>query len=161
MPTAGSRRSPARCSAEAARDLHRRRCALLALGRAQEALRPYTVVGDAIPHSLTGAPGDPERGRKIVTNREGTCLLCHSGPFPQERFQGDLAPDLKGRRFALDGGTVAVADRGCRPGQSGYHHAAVLPGRWSDPRGAEFRGKPILTAEQIEDVVAYLMTLKD
>ena len=92
-----SRPSPARCSDEAPR-----RCLVLAValvlraGRAQEALRPYTIVGDAIPESLTGEPGDPARGRAIVVKRESTCLLCHSGPFPEERFQGDLAPDLKG-----------------------------------------------------------------
>ena len=72
----------------------------LALGcapvQAQEALRPYEVVGDAIPKSLTGEPGDPERGRAIVVKRESTCLLCHSGPFPEQRFQGDLSPNLKG-----------------------------------------------------------------
>ena len=55
------------------------------------------------PESLTGAKGDPARGRAIVANRQvGLCLLCHSGPFPEERFQGDLAPDLRGRR-ARDG----------------------------------------------------------
>ena len=64
---------------------------------AQEGLRPYTIVGDAIPVALTGAPGDAERGEKIVTNRQiGLCLLCHTGPFPEERFQGTLAPDLAG-----------------------------------------------------------------
>ena len=64
---------------------------------AETALRPYMIVGDAIPASLTGMAGDPERGRAIVVNRQvGLCLLCHSGPFPQERFQGTLAPDLKG-----------------------------------------------------------------
>src|SRR5437870_13306965 len=63
---------------------------------AQEALRPYAVVGNAIPKSLTGAPGDPVRGRAIVVKRESTCLLCHSGPFPEERFQGDLSPSLSG-----------------------------------------------------------------
>ena len=63
---------------------------------AQEALRSYEIVGDAIPKSLTGEPGDPERGRDIVVKRESTCLLCHSGPFPEQRFQGDLSPNLKG-----------------------------------------------------------------
>ena len=48
------------------------------------------------PKSLTGARGDPERGRAIVVARESTCLLCHSGPFPEQRFQGDLSPSLKG-----------------------------------------------------------------
>ena len=63
---------------------------------AQAALVPYTVVGDAIPNSLTGKPGDPVNGRAIVVKRENTCLLCHSGPFPDQRFQGDLSPNLKG-----------------------------------------------------------------
>jgi len=68
-----------------------------AAGRAEEALRPYTIVGEAIPVSLTGAKGDPDRGKAIVLNRQvGLCLLCHSGPFPEERFQGNMAPDLKG-----------------------------------------------------------------
>src|SRR3954469_10137689 len=62
----------------------------------QEALVPYTVVGDAIPKSLTGKPGDPVNGRAIVVRRESTCLLCHSGPFPDQRFQGDLSPSLSG-----------------------------------------------------------------
>ena len=61
------------------------------------------MVGDAIPASLTGRPGDPARGRAIVADRQlGLCLLCHSGPFPEERFQGNLAPSLAGydsRRF--------------------------------------------------------------
>jgi sulfur-oxidizing protein SoxX len=64
---------------------------------AEAALRPYMIVGDAIPASLTGSSGDPVRGREIVVNRQvGLCLLCHSGPFPEQKFQGTLAPDLKG-----------------------------------------------------------------
>src|SRR5262245_8587403 len=65
--------------------------------RADDALRPYTVVGDAIPAPLTGVKGDSARGRTIVGNRQvGLCLLCHSGPFPEEKFQGTLAPNLSG-----------------------------------------------------------------
>src|SRR5262249_28285995 len=65
--------------------------------QAPEPLRPYAVVGNAIPAPLTGVRGDPARGRAIVGNRQvGLCLLCHSGPFPEEKFQGTLAPDLKG-----------------------------------------------------------------
>jgi len=67
--------------------------ALAAPSLAQQPLRAYEVVGNAIPKSLTGAPGDPERGRAIVVKRESTCLLCHSGPFPEQRFQGDLSPN--------------------------------------------------------------------
>jgi sulfur-oxidizing protein SoxX len=62
-----------------------------------EELLPYRIVSNVIPASLTGASGDATRGRMIVLNRAvGLCLLCHSGPFPEERFQGNLAPDLKG-----------------------------------------------------------------
>ena len=64
---------------------------------ADEGLRPYIVVGDAIAESLTGAPGDPARGKAIVTSRQtGLCLLCHSAPLPEEKFQGTIGPDLAG-----------------------------------------------------------------
>jgi sulfur-oxidizing protein SoxX len=125
-------------------------------------LRPYTVVGDAIPASLTGAKGDPEHGREIVVNRQvGLCLLCHSGPFPEERFQGTLAPDLKGSGSRASEGQLRLrivdasrlkADTIMPPYYRVDGLTSVAPA---------FQGKPILTAEQIEDVVAYLMTLRD
>ncbi len=81
---------------------------------ADEALPPYVIVGDAIPASLTGAKGDAGRGRKIITTRQlGLCLLCHSGPFPEERFQGDLAPDLRGAGSPLVRRPIASAYRRC------------------------------------------------
>src|SRR5205814_2999040 len=59
---------------------------------------------DDLPVSLTGAKGDPARGRAIVANRQlGLCLLCHSGPFPEERFQGNLAPDLRNAARLTEG----------------------------------------------------------
>ena len=128
---------------------------------AQE-LRPTTVVGDAIPASLTGAPGDAERGLKIVTNRQvGLCLLCHSGPYPQDRFQGNLAPDLKGAGARWSEGQLRlrIVDA------ARLNPQTIMPPYYRVDGltrvAAGFRGKPILTAEQIEDVVAYLMTLKD
>jgi len=61
--------------------------------RAQGAVASFVVKDDSIPLSLTGQPGDPARGRAIVVDRQkGLCLLCHSGPFPEQRFQGDIAP---------------------------------------------------------------------
>src|SRR3954469_23221645 len=136
--------------------------ALASAASAQEALRPYTIVGDAIPASLTGTAGNAERGEKIVTNRQvGLCLLCHSGPYPQERFQGTMAPDLKGAGLRSTEGQlrlriVDAAKVNPETIMPPYYRidglSRVAPG---------FRGKPILSAEQIEDVVAYLMTLKD
>jgi len=129
---------------------------------AQEGLRPYTVVGDAIPASLTGTRGDAERGEKIVTNRQvGLCLLCHAGPYPQERFQGTMAPDLKGAGTRSTEGQLRlrIVDA------SRVNRETIMPPYYRVDGltrvSPGFRGKPILTAEQIEDVVAYLTTLKD
>jgi sulfur-oxidizing protein SoxX len=133
-----------------------------AAAAAQDGLRPYTVEGDAIRASLTGLPGDPERGLKIVTNRQvGLCLLCHSGPYPQERFQGTMAPDLKGAGTRSTEGELRlrIVDA------SRINPATIMPPYYRiddlSHVAPAFRGKPILTAEQIEDVVAHLMTLKD
>jgi L-cysteine S-thiosulfotransferase len=83
---------------------------------AQQLLQPYEIVGNAIPGSLTGEAGDPARGRAIVLNRRlGACLLCHTGPFAEEKFQGTLAPDLSGGGFALVDGTAQVAAGRCDP----------------------------------------------
>ena len=135
--------------------------ALATPGRAQESLRPYEVAGDAIPKSLTGIPGNPERGRAIVVKRENTCLLCHSGPFPEQRFQGDLSPDLKGTGARWSEGELRLR----LVDASRLNPATIMPSYYKVDgltRVAQnYRGKPILTAEQIEDVVAYLTTLKD
>ena len=57
----------------------------------------YTVVGDGIPKPLTDDKPNVENGRRIVTERQaGLCVLCHSGPFPEVRFQGDIATNLAG-----------------------------------------------------------------
>lgn len=117
---------------------------------------------DALPDSLTGSRGDPARGRAIVANRQvGMCLLCHSGPFPEERFQGDLAPDLRGAGARWTEGQLRL-----RIVDSGRINAATIMPAYHRTQGLvrvapAFRGKPILSAEQIEDVVAFLTTLRD
>lgn len=135
--------------------------ALASPSMAQEALRPYEVVGDAIPKSLTGAPGDPERGRAVVVRRENTCLLCHSGPFPEQRFQGDLSPNLKGTGSRWSEGELRLR----LVDAARLNPATIMPSYYRLDGlirvASNFRGKPVLTAEQIEDVVAYLKTLKD
>jgi sulfur-oxidizing protein SoxX len=127
---------------------------------AQE-LRTYIVVGDAIPDSLTGSQGDAMRGRALVLNRTSTCILCHSGPFPEEKFQGDLAPDLTG-----SGGRWSQGQLRLRLVDAGrLNPATIMPSYYRinglERVGAAWRGKPILSAEQIEDMVAYLMTLRE
>jgi sulfur-oxidizing protein SoxX len=107
------------------------------------------------------AEGDPGRGRALVTNRQvGLCLLCHSGPFPEERFQGDLAPDLRGvgARYTA----AQLRERLVHPEK--MNPRTIMPS-YSKTEGLSrvapaFRGKPLLTDEQIDDVVAFLVTLK-
>jgi L-cysteine S-thiosulfotransferase len=127
-----------------------------------EMLRPYTIEGDAIADSLTGLPGDPQRGRAIVGNRQvGLCLLCHAGPFPEERFQGNLAPDLggAGTRWSAGQLRLRIVDA------AKLNPDTIMPPYYRIDGltrvAPSFRGKPILSAAQIEDVVAYLATLKE
>ena len=128
---------------------------------ASEVLRPYVVTGDAIPDSLTGSPGDPARGRKLIVERTNTCILCHSGPFPEEKFQGDLAPNLSGAgsRWSVGQLRLRLVDA------SRFNPATIMPSYYRidglEQVAANWRGKPILSAEQIEDIVAYLATLRD
>jgi sulfur-oxidizing protein SoxX len=129
---------------------------------ADVALRPYMIIGDAIPASLTGSSGDPVRGREIVVNRQvGLCLLCHSGPFPEQKFQGTMAPDLKGAGARSSEGQLRLrivdASR-IKPDtiMPPYYRADGL-----ERVAPSFQGKPILTAEQIEDVIAFLLTLRE
>jgi sulfur-oxidizing protein SoxX len=118
------------------------------------------VAKDEIPTSLTGAKGDPVRGRAIVANRQvGLCLLCHSGPFPEERFQGNLAPDLRSAARLSEG---EIRQRIVDPRRS--NPDSIMPAYY-DTSGRtrvapSFQGKTLLNAEQIEDIVAYLLTLK-
>jgi len=124
-------------------------------------LAAAAAVGDGIPEPLTAVAGDAVRGRAIVASRQqGLCLLCHSGPFPEERFQGNLAPSLEGagRRWSAAQLRLRVADARALDPQSlmpSLHkaegQARVAPA---------FAGKPVLDAQQVEDVVAFLLTLK-
>jgi sulfur-oxidizing protein SoxX len=129
---------------------------------ADPALRPYTIVGDAIPASLTGAPGDPARGKAIVASRQtGLCLLCHSAPLPEEKFQGTIGPDLKGAGSRSTEGQLRL--RIVDPRR--FNTDTIMPAYYRldglERIAPAFRGRSVLTAEQIEDVVAFLMTLRD
>jgi sulfur-oxidizing protein SoxX len=116
---------------------------------------------DAIDAPLTGVPGDAARGRAIVANRQlGLCLLCHTGPFPEEHFQGNMAPDLGGAGARLSEGQLRlrmVDSRRVNP-------QSLMPayGRIEGLQrvGAAWKDKAVLNAQQIEDVVAFLRTLK-
>jgi sulfur-oxidizing protein SoxX len=126
-----------------------------------QGLRPYVVSGDAIMDSLTGMPGDAARGRALVLDRISTCILCHSGPFPETRFQGDLAPSLVGAGSRWNEGQLRLR----LVDASRLNPATIMPSYYRLEGlvrvGASWRGKSILSAEQIEDIVAYLASLRD
>src|SRR5262245_25054106 len=117
------------------------------------------VVGLLI--TTTVFAGDPGKGRAIVANRQlGLCLLCHSGPFPEERFQGNLAPDLRGVGSRLN--AAQLRQRLVDPAR--FNPETIMPS-YARTEGLtrvapSLRGKTLLTNEQIDDVVSYLVTLK-
>jgi sulfur-oxidizing protein SoxX len=115
---------------------------------------------DSIATPLTAEPGDAGRGRAIVANRQlGLCLLCHTGPIPEERFQGNLAPALDGAGARWSAGQLRmrIVDA------SRFNPETIMPSYFkpgSAPRTpAALQGKTIFSAQQVEDVVAYLQTL--
>lgn len=122
---------------------------------------PYSIVGDGIPAPLTPQPGDAAAGRRIVADRQvGLCLLCHSGPFPEVRFQGDLGSDLAGAGSRWNAAQLRL--RLVDPAR--LDPQTIMPAYFRS-RGFErvasaWRGKPALQAQQIEDVVAFLLTLR-
>lgn len=124
-------------------------------------LVPYTVVGDGIPSALTPQPGDPARGREIVENRKmGNCLACHAMPIAGAVDAGNVGPPLAGI-----GSVLTVAELRLRVVDSKIVDPATIMPSYYRVHGLhdvekQFRGRPILTAQQVEDVVAFLHTLK-
>lgn len=118
------------------------------------------VTGDAIPAPLSPTPGDAARGRNVMAGRDANCLLCHAVPESGERFMGNVAPPLSGVGARLNAAQLRlrVVDL------SRLNRDTVMPSYYRVSgltRVAEmYRGKPILTAQEVEDVVAYLQTLR-
>jgi sulfur-oxidizing protein SoxX len=135
--------------------------ALLAAGALAQSVVPYRIEGDAIRAPLTGEPGDAARGRSIVLDRnEGGCILCHAVP-DGPRFMGDIAPPLAGVGARLSAAQLRlrVVD------QSRLDPNTPMPSYYRleglHDVAPAYRGKPVLDARQVEDVVAYLQTLRE
>lgn len=147
MQTLGSKRSPARRLVEV--------LAVLLAGIM------LAGAGDAIETPLTLQPGDPASGRRIVENRAlSACVLCHAGPFPAPHLQGTIGPSLDAVGSRLSPGQIRlrlVDSRKLNPD-------TVMPPYYVvdglNRTGHQWQGRPILTAQQIEDVVAFLATVR-
>lgn len=125
-------------------------------------LLPYEVEGDGIAAPLTGQSGDAARGRAVVASRQvGLCLLCHAAAIAEERFQGSIGPDLRGVGARLTPGQIRLrlVDAASVNPETIMPSYYVVTGRTRV--GAQWQGRPILDAGQIEDVVAYLTGLQE
>lgn len=119
------------------------------------------LAAEGLPDPLTSEPGNPSRGRAILVDQQRSlCILCHAGPFPEVPFQGDLGPNLSGvgSRLAVPELRLRVVDsRRVNPDtiMPPFHSLDGLA-----RVGARWRGTTILTAQEVEDVVAFLAGLK-
>jgi len=120
----------------------------------------YRIAGDAIPEPLAAAPGDPARGRGVIMGRDGNCLLCHAVPGTGKRIMGDLGPPLAGVGARLTAGQLRlrVAD------SQRLNPQSIMPSYYRvdglNEVAKNWRGKPVLTAQEVEDTVAFLVTLR-
>jgi L-cysteine S-thiosulfotransferase len=134
----------------------------ISVAMAEGALRSYVVRGDSIDLPLIGQPGDPTRGAQLVADRQrGLCLLCHTGPFPETQAQGTLAPDLRGVGARLSEGQLRLRIVDMKRLSPNTIMPAYYRVDGLDRVAPRWRDKPIMTAEEIEDVVAYLASLKE
>lgn len=137
---------------------------VLALGSASGQTGPEDISGNSLPAPLTDEPGDVRRGMTVAANTEmGNCIICHQIPLPDVPAGafGSVGPSLAGVGSRLDEGQLRlrIVD------SSAINPATVMP-PYHRTEGLErvadrFAGQPILSAQQVEDLVAFLQTLTD
>ena len=134
----------------------------LAYLQAKDAYHAWESDKLAIQLPLQGLQGNPSRGKQIVSRQDkGNCLTCHSLPIPNESFQGTIGPPLHGIAARRSEGEIRlhVVD------QQKVNPETIMPGFYKNPQELnlvldEYLGKTLLSAQEVEDVVAYLMTLE-
>ena len=126
-----------------------------------DALVPFEVVEDTIPAPLTSQPGDAQRGRAVYVDRDrGHCLLCHASAHVDEPFAGTIGPDLSAigdvysagqLRYRVVDSTLMTPD-------------TVMPAYYRidglTQVDTAYEGRPVLTAQEVEDLIAFLMTFR-
>ena len=140
--------------------------AALASFATAETVAPADVQFDeygAVAASLTGVAGDAANGRKVFMNRKkGNCLACHvNDDMSEQSFHGEVGPELNG---VADRGETAEL-RGIVVNAKKMFDGTIMPAFYRDAGFnrtlKKFDGKAILSAQEIEDLLAYISTLKE
>ena len=136
-------------------------CALLTgCAGPSETAASDAIERDAMPRPLTAVPGDTVRGREVVVGRDASCLFCHAVPATAERFMGTIGPPLAGVGARLTAAQLRLRIVDI----TRVNREAAMPAYFRvdglDTVAQNYRGRTILTAQQVEDVVAYLTSLK-
>jgi sulfur-oxidizing protein SoxX len=129
---------------------------------AEEKYLPWQMENYAIKLPLGGLSGNAKHGRDIARRKDkGNCLACHGMPIPEEPFHGTVGPPLNGIASRMNAGQIRlrIVD------ETKVIPSTIMPGFYKNPKehnrvADEYWGKTVLTAQEVEDVVAYLMTLK-
>ena len=136
-------------------------CAVAAFGARAGELVKYKVVVDAIPQSLTGKAGDPAKGRKTAINRKkGNCLACHVMPVPEQADHGEVGPPLNEVASRLSAGQIRLRIVNPKVVNPGTIMPAFYRTKGLHRVQKKWQGKTIISAQDVEDVTAYMMTLK-
>lgn len=130
--------------------------------KAEEIYYPWQAVNVAIENPINGLQGNAKRGKQIVSRKDkGNCLACHSLPITSEPFHGTIGPPLHGIASRRTEGQIRlhIVD------QQQVNPETIMPGFYKNPQQlnlvlGDYFGKTMLTAQEVEDVVAYLMTLE-
>lgn len=127
-----------------------------------EAYQAWKATDYAISEPLGGLKGDAANGRKVSIHRgKGNCLACHQMPIPEEEFHGEIGPPLDGLANRYSEGQLRLRIVNMQELNPG----TLMPPFYKHPDqfnrvSKKYQGRTILTAQEVEDVVAYLMTLK-
>ncbi len=127
-----------------------------------EAYQTWKNTDYSIGSPLGGLKGNPANGRKVAIHRgKGNCLACHQMPIPEEEFHGEVGPPLDGIASRYDEGQLRLRIVNMQELNPG----TLMPPFYKHPDqfnrvSKKYQGRTILTVQEVEDVVAYLMTLK-